>query len=138
MLNFSVENNLDTSSAKGFWGAEDGFAWVKDECELYLRDDEISRQGVRLDFLIPQSIIDNCGKQTVNVYVNGKKVFDKDYYEQGSESIVIPPDKLELSEHGEDVYQIAVSCSDSFIPEELGLGNDSRALAIMITYIGRA
>jgi len=73
----------------------------------------------------------------VEVFVNGKKLLHKEFQEAWSGSLFISAE--ELAKIGaEDLYDIEIYCSKSFIPKEKGINDDSRDLAIQLMYAGRA
>lgn len=136
--NASQADLLDYNFTNGYHYAEQGFTWVNEESEILLKDPQITENGLRIVFSVPDTIIDNLGEQTVYVYINGQKTMLQVYKEAVEASIVIPPEKLTPSESGEDIYKIGLFCGESFVPADWGINEDTRTLALRITYIGRA
>ena len=94
--------------------------------------------GLELQIGISPHLFEGDGTpDTVEVFVNGKRLLQKDFYEAWSGSLFITAE--ELSGIGdEDRYDIEIYCSKSFIPKEKGINDDSRDLAIQLMYAGRA
>ncbi len=139
-LNCDSKEAWESNPFNGVWtkGEKHTFVWAKDYTELLLKDEEIAAAGLELQIGISPHLFEGDGTpDTVEVFVNGKRLLQKDFYEAWSGSLFITAE--ELSGIGdEDRYDIEIYCSKSFIPKEKGINDDSRDLAIQLMYAGRA
>ena len=139
-LNCASKEAWESNPFNGVWtkGEKHTFVWAKDYTELLLKDEEIAAAGLELQIGISPHLFEGDGTpDTVEVFVNGKRLLQKDFYEAWSGSLFITAE--ELSGIGdEDRYDIEIYCSKSFIPKEKGINDDSRDLAIQLMYAGRA
>lgn len=129
---------LDERFTGGFWGKEVGFSWVRKESVITLQNSEITEKGLQIDFNVSDMLIAKKGAQDIHIYVNGEKVFSKHYNAAVTDSVIIPSDKLSVLQNESNNYVVSVLCSNSFVPKELGINEDTRELALMVEYIGRA
>lgn len=135
-LNFSSEDPWNVESFNGLYGKEDGFVWGKKYCEIILENNTIKTDGLEIDINLPDFLYyDNLNEDEINIFINGKRILNKKYYEPWSGSIYIMPKDLNIKENG-DLYDIEIYCSKSFVPCELGINSDDRDLALQIKYIG--
>ena len=137
MFDGDSDAGLDDKCVNGFWWKEDGFVWARKDSVILLQDVNITEKGLQINFDISSWTIQKHGVQDVHIYVNGKKVFSRQYNAQTGDCVVIPPDQLATSVYGDDIYEVSVLCSKDFVPKELGINEDTRDLAITFTYIGR-
>lgn len=137
-LNCAREEGWPSYALGGVYARENGFAWARGYTEILLHDEAIETAGLELQIGISPHLFEGDGTpDTVEVFVNGKRLLQKDFYEAWSGSLFITAE--ELSGIGdEDRYDIEIYCSKSFIPKEKGINDDSRDLAIQLMYAGRA
>lgn len=139
-LNCDSKEAWESNPFNGVWtkGEKHTFVWAKDYTELLLKDEEIAAAGLELQIGISPHLFE--GDETpdiVEVFVNGKKLLHKEFQEAWSGSLFISAE--ELAKIGaEDLYDVEIYCSKSFIPKEKGINDDSRDLAIQLMYAGRA
>ena len=139
-LNCASKEAWEINPFNGVWtkGEKHKFVWAKDYTEIRLKSEMIKMSGLELQIGISPHLFEGDGTpDTVEVFVNGKRLLQKDFYEAWSGSLFITAE--ELSGIGdEDRYDIEIYCSKSFIPKEKGINDDSRDLAIQLMYAGRA
>lgn len=86
--------------------------------------------GLEIDYSIPSQL----QEQTVRIWINGKTVLERTYKQGMDEKIIIPAEQLPDDIQG--CFEIEIACSDSVVPAQIGLNNDTRELAICFQYIG--
>ncbi len=137
-LNCAREEGWPSYALGGVYARENGFAWARGYTEILLHDEAIETAGLELQIGISPHLFE--GDETpdiVEVFVNGKKLLHKEFQEAWSGSLFISAE--ELAKIGaEDLYDVEIYCSKSFIPKEKGINDDSRDLAIQLMYAGRA
>lgn len=137
-LNCAREEGWPSYALGGVYARENGFAWARGYTEILLHDEAIETAGLELQIGISPHLFEGDGTpDTVEVFVNGKRLLQKDFYEAWSGSLFITAE--ELSGIGDEgLYDVEIYCSKSFIPKEKGINDDSRDLAIQLMYAGRA
>ncbi len=137
-LNYALDERVPPDSLYGGYGKETGFEWLSNYSDIILKSTEIAAAGLELQIGISPHLFE--GDETpdiVEVFVNGKKLLHKEFQEAWSGSLFISAE--ELAKIGaEDLYDVEIYCSKSFIPKEKGINDDSRDLAIQLMYAGRA
>jgi len=120
----------------GIYGFESEYAWSNANCELQINKTDIGKNGLECVFNIPQELFLSSKEPVkVEVSLDGTSVFEHVYEEPAEEIIVIKVKDLnELSESS--VYTLEINCDKWFVPCELGINSDTRALSLQIRYIG--
>ena len=131
--------NLDASTLTGgdvcggLYGFEDGFCWSTGKSYVILQNPMIAQNGLELQFNLPPELFQGMDVQLV-AYVNQKKKAELFVNSAGPCSIILTPEML--SPAADDIYEIELYCSHSFIPAQLGISDDTRTLSMQIVYIG--
>lgn len=137
-LEFESGTPWDSFFMKGFNDKEQAHVWTTKQARIQLKDEAIGENGLQVDLTVSDNLFAVTEVPEVYIYVNGKKVYTAAYQEPGTHSIRIDSKTLEEAGAKDGVYNIDIMCSDYFVPAELGLNEDTRNLALMIHYIGRA
>ena len=131
--------NLDASTLTGgdvcggLYGFEDGFCWSTGKSYVTLQNSMIAQNGLELQFNLPPELFQGMDVQLV-AYVNQKKKAELFVNSAGPCSIILTPEML--SPAADNIYEIELYCSHSFIPAQLGISDDTRTLSMQIVYIG--
>lgn len=137
MRNFNAKKQiykLDYDCLRGIYPKENGFAWTQSIFEVRLDNNEVSKRGLCLEYIVPEQLFINSPDCNVIIYVNGKKIIEKKYTSAQKDSIFIS--NSSIIKHKNDIYEIEV-CSDRyFIPAEVSDSQDDRKLALQLIYVG--
>jgi len=118
----------------GVYGKEDGYAWIKPECEIYIQNEDIISNGLELNYIVPSQVVENDTVDEIYIYVNGKQMFRKQYGQPESQQVIFAPEELPYADDG--IYDIEIYASQSFVPFEHGDGMDKRELSLIVQYVG--
>ncbi|MCR5476122.1 MAG: hypothetical protein K6E92_00690 [Lachnospiraceae bacterium] len=124
----------DLTCAKGFYKKELGYSWIQPRAGIRIREGEIPEKGMEITYLVPGEIFFLYPEDTVQIYVNGRKVADRTYRGEQYETLILTPE-----EAGDPVcggYSVEFYCSEEFSPCEVGEGEDDRQLALRLEYVG--
>lgn len=133
-LDANNEETWNTSSSAGIWGREDGYAWIKPNCNVAINNKSISDNGLEIDFSVPDEVFDMGEPELVEIRINGTVVYKETYTYAVEEQVIIKPEEFVLDE--DDNYIITISCSQYFNPLVRGYGPDDRDLALRLKYVG--
>lgn len=121
--------------------AKNGYAWTKKYSEITLRDEDIRQNGIKIRLSIPDQVFAKGNKtDVVEINVNGTNLYRRVFYEKWTGSIIIDSDLLKTVEDKVDennLYIVEIIASESFIPKEIGENEDTRELALLLSYVGR-
>lgn len=137
-----ADSNLDPvmetglTYCDGYYGYETGHVWAQKDSSVTLRNNNITEQGLELQFSINENVILD-GEDEIFVYVNQKLVKCMKICSTEVCQIYISPEEL-CKINTCDTYDIEIICTKDFNPSVLGLSSDNRDLAIDIMYIGEA
>ena len=126
-----MDEELYEECVYGLYDKEEGYAWTRGSFEIILDNEEIINNGLRISYIVPEI---NANNNTITIYVNGKKKFERTYSSATAEEILIPAS--EISDDADGIVSVYGVCSDYFCPKDLGMSEDGRKLGIQLKYIG--
>ena len=129
-IDFSDEENWNSSVCKGVYWPEGDHAWVTTYGSIQLMNDQIQDAGLEIELYIPDELA--LSDKQVCISVNSKQVWEKPLSESGTHLIHIPASEICTNTH---YYFVEFSAGDSFNPKELG-GDDDRDLSVCLLYLG--
>jgi hypothetical protein len=132
-----TEGEWKNNSFFGMYGNRDGFSWTKRNTEIIIRNEEIAKNGLEIDFSIPEEsfVIDETPVE-VSVYINGLlcSIVKK---EQGWNGSLIIDDIPATKRLTENLYYIEIITNRGFRPKEVGTNSeDNRELVLKMEYVG--
>lgn len=123
-----------TDSLIGVFDRENEFAWCEPDAHVIIESTDILEKGLELEIQVPYLLFLNDKNSVhVTVFVNGKRLSEKNYTIEGIDTIII--DKEELKEF-EKIFDVEIKCSKYYNPKENGMSPDDRNLALQLRYIG--
>ncbi len=117
--------------AFGYYGFERDFVWASPDSCLLLKDKDFSTKGMEIRLELSEYTSD--GDTDISIYVNGRNVLTRNVKEAGEQEFFIPGEYFDA---GDIAYPVEIICSDSFIPKDLGMGEDKRELSLKVRYAG--
>lgn len=130
-----VNSNISgIKKGHGFYAYEKTHVWVQKECEVYLKNDKISQNGILIDFTVPEQVLAE-GADQVQVYINDTLAYSDFVKQAGEKSVFIDPKKNGLLGNT-DTYKVEIKSEKCFNPSRVGESSDDRDLALMVSYIG--
>lgn len=139
--NFST---VDISALNGIYAREglNDYLWMLSSGEIRAAMQLLGDSDLQIVLGVPSEVfIEDPTADTVNIYINGNLVHSGSYtLDNVSENvnIVISRDELLKLSNNEDYFTLDVEASKTFNVHDLGLGEDSRDLALRLYYIGGA
>ncbi len=130
--NFDAAAKTGLESTKGYWDFEGDYSWAQESNRVTLDNPNISKNGLSIELNIHEYLTEK-GAITLNIYDNQTKLDTVTVSEAGPLKLNYDSDCFTADT---DIHEIEIFCDASFIPEELGLGDDPRALSLMIHYVG--
>lgn len=134
-LDVTSPNEWDPMYLRGLYDREPTHVWTHKESQVTIEDPAIKQTGLELNYTVPEQFFGITDSANVKIYVNGVMLMDLDYQKPWSGSIVLSPEQLSFVNG--DVYSVRLKCDTMFIPAETDGTNDTRELALYLTYIGR-
>ncbi len=121
---YNIENDF------GIYPQENSAFWTKGYASFDLKDENIKKRGLEINFSIPKEIIQKHKKDNVKIYVNRKKVLDEIFTTKGVKSVYLKP--YEILKNKDDIYNITIKCRKSVLQAKDG----KKILGIRVNYIG--
>lgn len=134
-LDVTSSEEWDLTYLRGFYDREPDHVWTRRDSQVTIKDPTIKQTGLELNYTVPEQFFRITDSANVKIYVNGVRVMDLDYREPWNGSVVLSPEQLAFVDG--DVYVVRLECDTMFIPAETDSTNDTRELALYLTYIGR-
>lgn len=135
-IDAAASEDWSYDSLKGVYHKEAGFVWATQHSVATICDPELSERGLELSFVVPQMLFADGGPVTATVRINGVELREVTYDQGWDGSLYFTPEELKPLETGDGLFSIEIDCSHFFIPQDLGIGDDTRELSIQIRYIG--
>lgn len=121
-------------SLRGIYRENSDYNWTKREFYTILENKGIYDQGLQMDFMIPNEELIDHSSVSIQIWINGEKNYQTEFYEGGHKHICIEPEQIAL--HDNKTIDIEVHTSESFVPKEHGMGEDTRELGLALYYLG--
>jgi len=131
---FEPEKGKGLYRARGYYGNEEVFSWVKSDSCLNLYNEDFKSNGIQINYYVPDQIVQD-GPVSVSVYVNGRICCSNSYSSSGEYIVSVSEDNIK---NDDDVYSIEIKCDKNFIPSEISNSTDDRSLSLQIKYVGEA
>lgn len=120
--------------ARGYYGYEDTHIWAKKNSIVTLKNSNISKSGLSIQFKLYDYLFLDREQVNISVIVNGKLVDEEQYMNSGEKTINISGENLPIDE--KDIYSIQIRSDGEFTPYQIGINDDKRNLAVAVLYIG--
>ena len=131
-INFYPAAQIGLDDSVGLWQYEGDYAWSTDYIQVALQNENITGNGISLDFTVTDYLISQ-GECSLTVYVNQQKIDTFTTTNPGRYKLDYTAENFATDSN---IYEIEIYCNNYFVPQEIGLNEDSRELSLMIHYIG--
>lgn len=120
-------------AVSGAW--EDG--WGSRKVFVNIQNRRVTESGLGVHFVISPDLLTVNPEAEVCIYVNGQKLYERIFTEAWDGMVSFAADELpENSSDVPDLYTVEIHTNASFVPAEIGLNTDPRALSVLIRFIG--
>jgi hypothetical protein len=131
------QDNLDSIS-KGIYWDEGTYHWFSPDATIYLRAGTIPKNGLKIDFSIPELEKIDLNKPFItDIFIDKKKIKTIELNDiTVSEPQTITIDSKDISENESGIYEIRLLTNGVYNPFNSGHSSDNRDLALRVSYIG--
>ncbi len=130
--NFDAEEQTGLENSLGIWHYETDYSWATDYSRVMLKNDQITNTGLSLEFTVTDYLLSQ-GDCALSIYANQTLIDEVTFTSPGRYKLDYD---ATLFTSDTDTYELEIYCNNTFIPQEIGLNEDTRALSLMIHYIG--
>ena len=129
------DDNIDYENSLGLYNKYRRGIWTNKYASINMTNKYIGKKGFKIDFKIPNQIIEKHKTQNVVMYINQEKVYEKEFNKPGLYTFQMSPKDINITK--DDTYEVVLELSHIFIPKNFNKkSNDSRKLGVLIKYIG--
>lgn len=137
-ITFTENIPWDDNALVGYYGREAEQIWINKYSTVSIKDQQISEKGLDIVISVTDSLFVNNSEDIVYIYINGVKMYENTFFGPWEGTIHFDAEDLLKTSAQDGIYNIHISGSVSFVPQELGINEDGRELALLIKYVGVA